>query len=44
MERISASSTAFSVGKAGAAAVVIVIFRAKGNLTLDYRRKPGRRA
>jgi hypothetical protein len=29
MERISASSTAFSVGKAGAATVVIMIFRVK---------------
>jgi hypothetical protein len=38
MERISASSTAFSVGKAGAATVVIVIFWGKGNRTLDYRR------
>jgi hypothetical protein len=37
MERIRASSTAFSVGKAGAATVVIV-FRGKGNRTLDYRR------
>jgi hypothetical protein len=39
MERIRASSTAFSVGKAWAAAVVIVILRGKGNRTLDYRRK-----
>jgi hypothetical protein len=41
MERINASSTAFSVGKAGAATVVIVILRGKGNRTLDYRRKRG---
>ncbi|WP_202424584.1 hypothetical protein [Duganella levis] len=31
MERISASSTAFSVGKAGAATVVIGVFKAKAS-------------